>query len=98
MSVTPTAGDSGYSPPLSITLGLDGRQFNVAELGPDFLRLHGAVAVPPHPGTVRIEIDGRPTVFRIDLFDGVDPQRKRQPFRDRAVLTEPVAQPMVAAS
>ena len=77
----PIAPDSGYSPPLHIDLELHGERFDVAEIGPEFLRVRGAVAVAPGMATVRIELDDRLIVSKVHLFDGIDPQRKRQPCR-----------------
>ena len=47
MSVHPIASDSGYSPPLHIGLELHGQRFDVAEIGPEFVRVRGAVPVAP---------------------------------------------------
>jgi hypothetical protein len=96
MNFHPISVDSGYSPPLHIELHLDGRQYAVAEVCGDFVRLRNAVVAPPGVGTLRVEIDGRPTLFRIDLFDGIDPQRKRQPCRTQAPLDADAA-PAVTA-
>ena len=81
MSLHPAASESGYSPPLRIDLHLHGQRFAVAEMGPSFVRLRDAAAVPPGSGVIRLELDGRPIVFLAEFLDGIDPQRKRQPCR-----------------
>ena len=91
------ASDSGYSPPLHIGLELHGQRLDVAEIGPDFGRVRGGVPVEPGVATLRFELDGTLSVSELVLFDGIDPQRKRQPCRSQTATNEPVGRPLVAA-
>jgi hypothetical protein len=91
------AADSGYSPPLRIGLELHGRRFDVAEISPEFVRVRGAVPAAPGVATVRFELDGALTVSEVVLFDGIDPQRKRQPIRSQPTAGESVARSMSVA-
>ncbi len=72
--------NSGYSPPITIELIVQGQQFNVASLGPDNAILRSARSVQPGTGMIRLTIDGHLTIYHIDLPQGIDPQRNEQPF------------------
>ena len=91
MQSAPTASESGYSPPLTITLMLNGEQFDVAAIGPDALKLRNPRAARPSRAVVRVSIDGRPILYDIDLFDGIDPTRTKQSFRHLGVAGEVAA-------
>ena len=97
MIPNPAASESGYSPPLRIDLHLNGHQFAVAEMGSSFVRLRDAATVPPGSGTLRVELDGRPIIFHAEFFDGIDPERKRQPCRLSAEIAV-ADDPLVAAA
>ena len=90
MQSPPAASESGYSPPLTITLTLHGDDYDVAAIGLDSLTLRHPRPAAPGPAIVRVSIDGRPIVYHIDLFDGIDPTRRKQAFR-RAAVAEEVA-------
>lgn len=81
MSARSYAADAGYSPPIHIALELHGQWFDVAEIGPEFVRVRNSLPVPAGIATVRLEVGGQHTVSQVDLFDGIDPERKRQPCR-----------------
>jgi hypothetical protein len=97
MSAYPIATDSGYSPPLTVSLELHGQRFDIAEIGPEFVRVRGAVPVAEGVAKVHFELDGQLTISEVDLFDGIDPQRKRQPCKIRMPLVAPAARPLAAA-
>ena len=92
MQSAPTdAFESGYSPPLTITLTLHGEQYDVAAIGPDALTLRHPHAARPGSAVVRVSIDRRPILYHIDLFDGIDPARPKQAFRHLGVAEEVAA-------
>ena len=91
MQSTPTLPDAGYSPPLTIDLTLHGEQYEVAAIGPDAVTLRHPRTAPPGHGVVCVSIDGRPILYHVDLFDGIDPDRKKQAFRHLGVAAEVAA-------
>ena len=81
MSTRPPQPDTAYSPDLSAELTLHGERFAVAALGPDELVVRSARPVTAGHGTVRMVIDGQPTVYHVDLWLGIDPDRREQAYR-----------------
>lgn len=91
MQSNPTSVESGYSPPLTIDLTMHGERYDVASIGPDSLTLRNPRIARPGHAVVRITIDGRPIIHHIDLFDGIDPARRKQTFRQLGVAEEVAA-------
>ena len=73
--------DAAYSPDLSAELTLHGERFAVAALGPDDVVVRSPRPVPAGRGTVRMVVDGQPTVYHVDLWLGIDPARREQAYR-----------------
>ncbi len=85
MSQSTGMSDSGYSPPISITLTLQGEHYNVASLDSGRVRLRDARPAEPGQGVIRLEVDGRITLFHVDLTEGIDPARQYQSYHRVAV-------------
>jgi hypothetical protein len=83
--------DAGYSPPLDMELILHDERFEVSSLGPGQLSLRSARTSSPGRGIVRLVIDGRTTLFHVEMFEGIDPARQDQSFRTLEVVQEAVA-------
>ena len=81
MEAQRSSSSSGYSPEISAELFLHGRRFAVAAIGPHMIGLHVSENLEPGQGTIRLSVDGNTTIYHVDLVDGVDPARKRQPCR-----------------
>ena len=71
---------SGYSPPIRITLEIDGTAFDVAEVGPDHVALRSAGDCAPTRAILIINIDGRIKRREVMLPDGIVKGRDRQPI------------------
>ena len=71
---------SGYSPPIRITLELDGTAFDVAEVGPDHVTLRSPRDCAPMPATLIVNIDGRIKKRHVMLPEGIIKGRDRQPI------------------
>ena len=69
-----------YSPHIAIELEFHGQRFNVAAIGPDFMRLRDARPMPPGKGTVRLTVADNVTILIIDLPDGIVVDRKMQAY------------------
>lgn len=69
MNAIPPTGR--YSADVRMHLTIDGQDYKIGQLGPDFLILR---EVPPHPPTdaeITVAIDGRTRRWRVHLPDGV---------------------------
>ena len=73
--------EPAYSPDLSAELSLHGERFAVAALGPAGVVVRSPRAVAAGCGTIHMVVDGQPTVYHVDLFDGIDPSRREQAYR-----------------
>lgn len=82
---------TGYSPEISAELLIHGERFNVGSLGPDELIVRAPRPIKPGPGTVRLTVDGRVTLYHIDLFNGIDPTRVDQPYKLLSTFEEAAA-------
>ncbi|MDZ4287666.1 MAG: hypothetical protein U0984_06900 [Prosthecobacter sp.] len=82
---------TGHSALVCITLRVGGKDFKVAQLGPDFLILKEAATLPPSKGTINLEVDGHPDVFPVNLPQGILPNSRR-------VMIEEVMQSQFAAA
>jgi len=71
---------SGYSPPIRITLELDGAAFDVAEVGPDHVTLRSPHNSPPVQAVLVVNIDGRVKRRQVMLPQGILKGRDRQPI------------------
>jgi hypothetical protein len=72
---------AGYSPDISAELLIHGERLNVAAFGPRGFVLRSAKFLPPGEGTIRMQVDGRQTIYRVQFPEGIDPSRNRQPYR-----------------
>jgi hypothetical protein len=88
MNALQSPGENSYSPPLQMELTLHGQRLQVASLGNGRLSVRDARPIPAGQGTVCVLIDGEPTVFSVDLFNGIDPQRSDQQFQMLGALQE----------
>ena len=91
MQSAAASAESGYSPPLTITLVLHGEEYDVAAIGPETLALRNPRVARAGQGTVHVSIDGQPVLYHIDLFDGIDPTRQKQSFHHLGVTQEAAA-------
>ena len=76
------AQPAGYSPPLTITLVAGGRSYDVAEVGPDFVKLRTPVATAAvREAILHFDIGGDVETQSIDLPDGIRAGDRRQSIR-----------------
>ena len=85
------AADGGYSPPITIELLLHGERFNVASTGPDRVILRNARSTAAGNGIIRFVVDGVVTDYRVNVIDGIDPNRMHQPISILGILGEVAA-------
>jgi hypothetical protein len=71
---------SGYSPPIRITLEIEGRHFEVAEVGGEHIALREPEDWGPVNGLLLIRIDESELRYRVSLPHGIDSMRDRQPI------------------
>jgi hypothetical protein len=69
---------TGYSPPIRITLELDGTVFDVAEVGPDHVTVRSPRDCAPMQAFLIINIDGRIKRRQVMLPEGILKGRDRQ--------------------
>ena len=81
MSSRTPQSDTAYSPDLSAELMLHGERFAVAALGPEDVVVRSPRVVAAGHGTVRMVVDGQPTIYEVDLWLGIDPTRREQAYR-----------------
>jgi hypothetical protein len=81
MSDQESLSDCGYSPYLLAVLEVAGEELNVAALGPGKLTIRNAKALPACRAVLRVTIDQDVDARVVDLYEGIDPQRREQPFR-----------------
>ncbi len=80
MDLHQTSVGSGCSPEISAELLLHGQRIAVASIGPDAIVVWGVQRVERGQGTIRLDMDGRITLYHVDLVNGIDPDRDRQTF------------------
>lgn len=83
--------DQGFSPDISATLLIHGERFRVGSLGPNEIMLQDARRTAPGRGEVRLLVDKRLTVYRVELTEGIDPSRPVQPLVRLGLGEEAVA-------
>jgi hypothetical protein len=71
---------TGYSPPIRITLELDGIAFDVAEVGADHVTLRSPRDCGPMKAVLIVNIDGRIKRRHVMLPEGIVKERDRQPI------------------
>jgi hypothetical protein len=71
---------TGYSPTLSGLLRSGDSKFALAAMGDTRVVVKDPRFAPPGPATVHMFVDGRETVFHIDLTHGIDPAARDQPY------------------
>ena len=69
-----------YSPPIRMTLEVDGMVFDVAEAGADHVRLRVPRDCGPMPAVLVVNIDGRIKRRQLMLPEGILKGRNRQPI------------------
>jgi hypothetical protein len=84
MSV-PNHGYGSYSADVQMELRVNGRIFDVGQLGPDFVILRDATEHPPADGEMMVSIDGDVKRWPVRLPDGVVPGKDRTRIVDRSV-------------
>ncbi len=73
----------GYSPALRITLEVEGRVLDVASTGPGFLVLRTQIDLDAADGILHVDIDGDVNSRLLRLPNGLQTERRRQPFERR---------------
>lgn len=63
-------------------LNVNGRIFDVGQLGPDFVILRDPVDHPPAAGEMMVSIDGRVKRWPVQLPEGVSPAKVRTRIAD----------------
>ena len=58
-------------------LHLNGHVLPIAQLGPDFLVLSNPIDHPPAEAEITLSIDGDESRWRVRLYEGVSPGRRR---------------------
>jgi len=66
-----------HSAEVRIRLTVDGRDFNVSHLGPEFVMLRNAIDLPPAEGEIEMSIDGKIERWRVALPDGIAPEVRK---------------------
>ncbi|MEM8875980.1 MAG: hypothetical protein AAGD32_17175 [Planctomycetota bacterium] len=75
-----SAPATGYSPRLQMTLRVGGRDFDIAESGPDFVALRDAADVEAAEACIITDIDGEVDEVMVGLADGIRADRDEQPI------------------
>jgi hypothetical protein len=77
-----THSSQGFSPPIAITLDVDGRRYAVREAGPDFVVLADSTAerVGPADATLTVTVGGQPVTRHVHLPEGIRPNSPDQPL------------------
>ncbi|MEM7808270.1 MAG: hypothetical protein AAF561_09190 [Planctomycetota bacterium] len=73
----------GYSPPLRISLEVEGKTYFVVATAPEWLVLHDPPTLSPTTGVLRVDLDGDVRSENLDFHDGLRSDRRRQPHRRR---------------
>lgn len=66
-----------YSADVQMELHVNGRVFDVGQLGPDFLILRDPIDHPPAQGEMMVAIDGQVKRWPVLLPDGITPSQVR---------------------
>jgi hypothetical protein len=82
MSV-PSHAYGSYSADVQMELRVNGRVFDVGQLGPDFVMLRDPVEHPPADGEMMVSIDGHVKRWRVLLPEGVSPGKDRTRIVER---------------
>jgi hypothetical protein len=61
----------GYSAEVRMRLLVNGSSFPISHMGPDFIRLSGAVEHPPAAGQVVSVVDGHESCWQVFLPEGL---------------------------
>jgi len=80
MSMSDASSFTGYSPPIRITLEVNGMVMDVAEAGPDHVTLRSQCDCAPMQAILIVNIDGRIKRRRLMLPEGILQGRDRQPI------------------
>jgi hypothetical protein len=80
MSTLRANENQGFSPDIAATLLIHGERFKVGSLGPNEIMLQDARRTAPGRGVVRLLVDKRLTIYRVELIEGIDPSRPVQPL------------------
>lgn len=60
-----------HSAVVRIDLAVGGRTFDVAALGPGYVKLRDASDLPPGRGQITMTVDGEVKDWEVDLVDGI---------------------------
>jgi hypothetical protein len=71
---------SDYSPFIAMELELHGERFDVAAIGPNWIRLRNPRPMPPGQGTVRLTVNDNVTILVIDLYHGISVDQVRHAY------------------
>lgn len=63
-------------------LSVNGRTFDIGQLGPDYLILRNAGDHPPADGEITMSVDGRVRRWPVRLPEGIAPNKTRTPIAD----------------
>jgi hypothetical protein len=83
-SMTTTLSPTSLVTYVTMRLAINGENFSVAQMGPDFIILEDRqLALPPCDAEVILELDGVPPHFQFRLPEGVPAARRRTPVAAR---------------
>jgi len=63
--------DPSYSPEIRLDFQINGKSWELAEIGPDFFTIRNPLDLPPCEGVVVMQVDGRETRWPVFLMDGI---------------------------
>jgi hypothetical protein len=72
-----SSGHKGHSADVRMHLLINGTSLPVAQLGPDFLLLDGAVDHPPTDASILLGVDESERQWRVHLPEGISASSKR---------------------
>ena len=72
---------TGYSSHVCLRLHVDDVEYDVAQVGPDYLIVRGGVVVEPGAmGTLVVEVDGRPERHELCFPNGIGGEERAKCF------------------
>jgi hypothetical protein len=72
---TANRNPGGYSADVRIRLSVNGHNFTIGQLGPDFIILKEPIDHPPAEAHLFLSIDGRARQWTIQLPDGINAEQ-----------------------
>lgn len=64
-----------------MTLHMDGKEWSINQMGPDFLMLEASEAYPPGEGMVHLTVNGRMWEIPVELPKGINPKERDTPIK-----------------